>query len=55
MKAYNIRVFQEGSQWVAEFKTIELAAVGPTVYEALEALGLLFAAKGLGDQPQLIH
>lgn len=53
MRDYRITVFQEGSQWVAECKELEIAAQGPTIYEALESLGILFSAKGVGAIPEL--
>lgn len=50
---FSIKLSVECSRWVAECESAELAAEGNTAYEALEALGVLFAAKGIGTTPMV--
>jgi hypothetical protein len=50
MTDFNIRLFMEGQSWVAHCQRpgIDLAAQGPTIAEALEALAAVWRARFRG-------
>lgn len=53
-RSYTIKLYKEGDYWVAECLDPDLAAQASTAFEALNSLGSLFLAHGIGDIPDLV-